>query len=93
MRPGLSANLIVKDDEPQDVLTIPQAAVIEQMGEFSVFLVEDGIARRVKVTTGRNIRDRTVILDGLQEGQEIIVKGVQRVNDGEQVNADKTGLR
>jgi len=30
LRPGLSANLIVKDDEPQDVLTIPQAAVIDE---------------------------------------------------------------
>jgi len=93
LRPGLSANLIVKDDEPQDVLTIPQAALIEQMGEFSVFIVEEGIARSVKVVPGRNIRDRTVILDGLQEGQQVIVKGVQRVNDGESVNADKTGLR
>jgi len=93
LRPGLSANLIVKDEEPQQVLTVPQAAVIEQMGEFSVFVVENNKARQVKITTGRNVRDRTVVLEGLEEGQEIIVKGVQRVNDGEPVNAEKTGLR
>jgi len=93
LRPGLSANLIVKDENPQEVLTVPQAAVIEQMGEFSVYLVENNTARQVKITTGRNIQDRTVVLDGLKEGQEIIVKGVQRVNDGDPVNAEKTGLR
>lgn len=93
LRPGLSANLIVKDETPQDVLTIPQAAVIEQMGEFSVFIVEEDTARMVKVTTGRNIRDRTVILNGLEQGQKVIVKGIQRVNDGESVNAEKTELR
>lgn len=93
LRPGLSANLMVKDEIPQDVLTIPQAAVIEQMGEFSVFIVEDDRAKMVKVTTGRNIRDRRVILDGLEKGQHVIVKGIQRVNDGEAVNAEKTELR
>ena len=93
LRPGLSANLIVKDEEPLEVLTVPQAAVIEQMGEFSVFLVEDNRARQVKITTGRNVRDRTVVLEGLREGQEIIVKGVHRVNDGDPVNAEKTDLR
>jgi membrane fusion protein, multidrug efflux system len=93
LRPGLSANLTVKDDDPQEVLTIPQAAVIEQMGEFSVFVVEDSKAKSVKVTTGRNIRDRTVVLEGLEAGQQVIVKGVQRVNDGDAVNAEKTGLR
>jgi membrane fusion protein, multidrug efflux system len=93
LRPGLSANLIVKDEEPLEVLTVPQAAVIEQMGEFSVFLVEDKRARQVKITTGRNVRDRTVVLEGLREGQEIIVKGVHRVNDGDPVNAEKTDLR
>ncbi|HSJ68822.1 MAG TPA: efflux RND transporter periplasmic adaptor subunit [Anditalea sp.] len=93
LRPGLSANLIVKDETPQDVLTIPQAAVIEQMGEFSVFIVEEDTARMVKVSTGRNIRDRTVILNGLEQGQKVIVKGIQRVNDGESVNAEKTELR
>ncbi|KEO72985.1 hypothetical protein EL17_15335 [Anditalea andensis] len=93
LRPGLSANLTVKDDLPEEVLTIPQAAVIEQMGEFSVFIVEDNKAKGVKVNTGRNIRDRTVILEGLEEGQQVIVKGVQRISDGDPVNAEKTKLR
>jgi membrane fusion protein, multidrug efflux system len=89
LRPGLSATLRIKDEEAQEVLVVPEQAVQEQMGEHNVFIVEDGVARQVRVHTGRKIRGRTVILEGLEEGQEVIVKGLQRVRDGSAVRVVK----
>ncbi|MBS9524139.1 efflux RND transporter periplasmic adaptor subunit [Litoribacter ruber] len=93
LRPGLSATLIVKEEESSEVLLVPEQAVQEQMGEFSVYIVENGEARQVKVQTGRKLQGETVILDGLQEGQEVIVKGIQRVSDGAAVRVENQTQR
>ncbi|WP_185974410.1 efflux RND transporter periplasmic adaptor subunit [Litoribacter populi] len=93
LRPGLSATLIVKEEESREVLLVPEQAVQEQMGEFSVFIVENGEARQVKVQTGRKLEGETVVLEGLEEGLEVIVKGIQRVSDGAAVRVEENQRR
>lgn len=85
LRPGMSATLIVKDTQKDNVRLVPQSAIKEQMGEFSVFVVENDEVKQVKVKTGRNFQDYRVIEEGLEPGQKVIVKGLQKVQDGDKV--------
>lgn len=81
----MSATLIVKDTQKDNVRLVPQSAIKEQMGEFSVFVVENDEVKQVKVKTGRNFQDYRVIEEGLEPGQKVIVKGLQKVQDGDKV--------
>jgi hypothetical protein len=54
-----------------------------------VFCVEDGRARIREVRTGAILREGHVeILDGLQQGDEVLVYGQKDVGDGDSVNVD-----
>lgn len=60
-------------------LVIPRAAF--QNGD--VWVVDgDGVARRRAVRTGLMARDRTEILEGLQEGERVVVAGASLLSEG-----------
>lgn len=67
------------------VLAVPLYAVIERDGEKLVFVEEDNIARKIRVTTGPSVDQRIVIESGLSDGQRLIVKGQQLLIDGAKI--------
>lgn len=71
---------LVTDAAP--VITLPAAAVTE--GQVWT-LAEGRKAQRVKVTLGARLGDRVVVTEGLSEGQEVIVKGVNSVTEGQEL--------
>ncbi|WP_194778455.1 efflux RND transporter periplasmic adaptor subunit [Pararhodonellum marinum] len=85
LRPGLSSTLKVLDEKSETVLLVPQAAVQEQMGEFYVYVVEGEEAKEVKIKPGKSKGGYLVVLEGLKEGQEIVVKGIQKVGSGDKI--------
>ncbi|EOZ92067.1 putative Co/Zn/Cd efflux system membrane fusion protein [Indibacter alkaliphilus LW1] len=85
IRPGMSLTLFVKETDNEKVILVPRSSLKEQMGEFSVFVVEENIAKQVKVKPGRNYMDKTVILEGLESGQKVVVKGIQKIKDGDEI--------
>ena len=63
-------------------LILPKEAVIEAGGETSVFVVEGKQAVRRPVTLGYE-QDRFVeVLKGINEGEQVIIKGQQLIKDG-----------
>ena len=68
-----------------DALVVPEEAIIFQAAETYVFTVEDGVARRVTVTTGQRREGLVAIEGGLEAGTGIVVRGLQRVRDGKAV--------
>ncbi len=73
--------------EKRRCLVVPARALLdEREGEARVLLVSDGTARSVAVAIGRR-QDRDVeILQGLVEGDEVVVYGHDRVKDGQPVS-------
>jgi len=65
-----------------DYVVIPEEALIFQAAETYVFRVEDGTARRVVVQTGQRRDGMVAVLGGLDDGQTVIVRGLQRLRDG-----------
>ncbi|WP_143305288.1 efflux RND transporter periplasmic adaptor subunit [Chitinophaga vietnamensis] len=82
LKDGMSAVLNVLNEQSGDRLIIPYKAITEQMGEFFVFVAKDSVAEQRKVHLGPKIRDRVVIMDGIQQGEKVITEGFQRLRDG-----------
>ncbi len=76
LRPGLSAQVELAGDTTQTALAVPTAALLHT-GKRTLVMVahEGGRFEPVEVTVGRETGSRTIIRDGLSEGQEIVVSG------------------
>lgn len=75
-------------DERDGVLMVQRGPFVEAGGGLSAYVVKDGIARRTPIRTGATSLASIEILEGLQEGDEIVLSG----NDGFE-NAETLYLR
>jgi membrane fusion protein, multidrug efflux system len=75
-------------DLKQDAVLIPQRAVQEIQGLYSVMLVKpDSTVEQRMVKAGERVGNLWVIESGIKPGEKVIVEGIQRVRPGVQVNA------
>lgn len=75
IRPGLSAEVQIAGATAL-ALTVPSEAVIRSGRRALVMVAEDkGRYRPVEVTLGRQANDRTEVLTGLVEGQQVVASG------------------
>ncbi len=81
LKAGLTTNIRVKHDAGDSNLLIPFKAVVEQLGEYFVFVADNGHALQRKVTLGTRISDKVVVRNGLKEGDKVITDGVQKLRD------------
>ena len=74
-RPSSSSlNLVIKKDVIKDVLYVPQDAIMSVKDETYVYQVDDqGFRHGVPVKTGSTVNGYTVIEEGLQEGDKVVV--------------------
>jgi len=88
LKPGMNVNVRIKNNSADSsMLMIPYRAVIEQMGEYFVFVVNDSSrAIQQKLSLGPRINDKVVVRQGLNEGDKIITEGFQRLRDSAKVN-------
>jgi HlyD family secretion protein len=72
--PGMNASLTIIVDQAQDVLTIPAHAIQSEGGNSVVEVQkEDGTTERVVVETGLTDGKNTEIVNGLEEGQTVVI--------------------
>jgi membrane fusion protein (multidrug efflux system) len=81
--PGQFARVLVRRGEAVPTMLIPQPSVLEDMQGRYVFVVreDDTVARR-NVTLGQREGIAWVVLEGLEEGDRVIVNGIQKVRSG-----------
>ncbi|WP_033345950.1 efflux RND transporter periplasmic adaptor subunit [Catenuloplanes japonicus] len=85
-RPGMSAVAHLRVREAADTVTVPAAAVFStESGGEAVWVVDGGRAERVDVSVGVQGQDAVQIVRGLRAGQTIVVRGTDRVTDGQRV--------
>ena len=76
LRPGLSALVTLGIASKDTALAVPTEAIIRTGKRALVMLAGDnGRFIPVTVTLGREVNDRTVILAGLEEGQQVVASG------------------
>jgi len=88
LRPGLYAKVRYKEEVRPAALLVPQRAVQELQGQFSVVVVnaENKVEGR-KVKTGPRVGNLWILEEGVKPGEKVIVEGVQKVRDGVAVKA------
>lgn len=69
-------------------LSVPVTAVMAGTGDSHyVWVVENGMAKRKDIRTSMAYGGRIVVTEGLQAGDSVIVKGMQKLSNGSKVSA------
>ena len=76
VHPGMSAQVSLKSETRATALAVPTEAII-RTGKRTLLMLADepGQFVPVEVTAGREIGDMTVIMSGLNEGQQVVTSG------------------
>ncbi len=87
VRPGMFARVTLNFGTADYVL-VPDQAVVKQTGsgERFVYVVSDGKVRRQTINVGRRIDAEYVVIDGLKDGEQVVVFGQTLLSDGRKVN-------
>src|SRR5208337_3614206 len=64
LKPGMSCKVLVLNASTGEQLLVPFKAVLEQLSEYFVFVVNGKIVKQVKVSLGPRVFANVVILDG-----------------------------
>ena len=81
--PGQFVQVSLELAVDQDAITMPaKAAMTTANGIFVFVLGDDGKAKRLPVTLGRQLGDLALVTSGLSGGERVIVDGQQRIGDG-----------
>jgi len=85
LRPGFGVDVEVITDKAENVFMVPRDAVFEMEEEDCVFVVEGGKAVLRKVSVGIENKDWAQIVEGLNEGDTVIVDPPNKIEEGVRV--------
>ena len=85
LRPGMFLTVSLLKEDIQSLL-VPEQAIVPERSKQFVFVVGEGdVVERREVTTGRRRPGEVEILDGLADGERVIIEGTQKVRPGQTV--------
>ncbi|GGG34587.1 efflux RND transporter periplasmic adaptor subunit [Bizionia arctica] len=92
IKPNLTSRLKINDYTNENALLIPQSIISENAeGEQYIYVITnknakgEGDATRVIIKTGRTQGDVIEVLEGIEDGAEIVKEGARSVKDGQTV--------
>ncbi|MFQ5956059.1 MAG: efflux RND transporter periplasmic adaptor subunit [Kiloniellales bacterium] len=74
-----------------DVLKLPVSALFRDRDSWSVFVVSEGRARLRRIAIGRNNGIEAQVLEGLLEGEQVVLHPSDRVTDGARIVVRSAG--
>lgn len=92
LAPGMYAEVILSLRRHKDALVIPPAALVSDDSSKSVFVVDQGVARKVHVKTDIDDGAWIEIASGLTGDEDVVVVGKGRLSDGMPVKASPYNL-
>ncbi len=86
IRPGQFARVKIKVMDVNDALIVPQKCVSELQGQYSVLVVNaENKVETVQVIIGEKIPGFTIIKEGIEKGDKVILEGLQKARPGMEV--------
>jgi len=87
LKAGMNGTVRIKNGTAAQSIVIPYKAVVEQLGEYFVYVPGDSnkVTQR-KVVLGKNLGADIIIKEGLQAGDKVVTEGVQNLREGVKVN-------
>jgi multidrug efflux pump subunit AcrA (membrane-fusion protein) len=85
LKPGTFTRVHIESGKVDDVLTLPYAALQYRYGVNRVFVIDGDklVVRELKV--GERLGDRIEIVSGVQAGDRVAAKDVDKLTDGMKV--------
>lgn len=88
LRAGMSALLAIRSRSEEPQLVIPYRAVTEQLGQRTVYVVNDqNIAEQRVIRLGLRSGENVVVEEGLAHGETIVTEGLINLRHGAAVEA------
>jgi len=94
LRPGYTADISITTAEVKQAMVVPYESVIEKEEKKYALVLESGKARQVEIKTGISTELFTEVLQGLGEGDRVIISPGDKVKDGtgvKEVPGTRTG--
>lgn len=89
IRPGQFARVRAVVKTVPNALLVPQRAVVEVQGTFSVMRVDDsGKIEQVMIQLGQPYKDYFVVQEGLSPNDKVVFEGLQRAKNGGMVTPE-----
>jgi multidrug efflux pump subunit AcrA (membrane-fusion protein) len=85
-RPGMSAVADLQVRTSRGAVAVPSSAVFRSGNRDAVWVVANGVARERLVRLGAQGQARVEVLEGVEEGEQLVVRGADRVREGQQVS-------
>jgi membrane fusion protein (multidrug efflux system) len=85
LKPGMFGRFQIIFDQRQNVLLVPRVAILEDETQQSVFVVEDGVAKRRTIQTGYSMGENIEVTGGLSGDETVITLGQTGLKDGAEV--------
>ena len=82
---GMFADVTFYTESSAGAIAIPSEVIQTSNGVQYVYIVEDGTAKYMPITTGLTGDGVTEVLSGLAVGQQLVTKGQQYLSDGDAV--------
>lgn len=85
-KPGMFVKVTFTLSTGSDVLTVPNGAIQNDGVRSRVFRIRDGRSYEVAVNLGVTDGERTVVLEGLSDGDTVATLGINNLRDSSYVN-------
>lgn len=92
LKAGMYATATFKTNngaETQNMLTVPAEAFVNGVSSGQLFVVQNGVAKLIKVTVGKVYGDKVQVLSGLKGGEQVVTSGQINLDNGSKVNIVK----
>jgi len=84
-----TVTIAVPVSDNRDALTVHKDAILKRPDGDIVFVVVDGTAQPRPITLGEAVGGRFEVVAGLKEGEQVVIRGNERVQPGMKVRVEK----
>ena len=87
LKSGMFGEVHFVNERHENVIVLPRDAVLTSDDQSYVFVNEEGVARKVEVTTGIDTGEQVEVTTGLAENSSVVIKGQSFLTDGDVIEA------
>jgi len=89
LTPGMRVQVQLTEESEQNVIAVPTLSIVREGSDNFVFVLAGDHVEKRKVTPGRLNGSVQELLDGVKEGEQLVVSGQHQVQDQEKVEVVK----
>jgi len=90
LKAGMNVNIEFNKRVNRESIVVPRTAIVGNMSEAKVFIIQNNVAKLRTVTTGIETGTNVEILSGIEKGDQIVTSGQVNLKDGSPVNIVKS---